>query len=538
MPTASIDLACRPTLTAIPAGQERTLHVLIRVRAGVPEGKVDRPRLSAVLALDVSGSMHGQPIEHVIRSSERIVDLLAEGDAVGVVAFSSEARVVAPLRRLDAAARRRLQGEVRKLQAEGGTNISAGMSCGASLFPPRSAGEQQILLLLSDGQPNVGPSTPRALASEAGQIRARNIAVSTLGYGAQHDENVLINIAELGGGRYAFVSEPQLAEASFVQALGTQLDVVLEGPRLVLTPSEDADIVRVLGDLRTSIGADGLRVALKDLVAGDEINVVVEVRVRAWREGDWRVLYATLSGQEASGGGAFHAQAQASFTVHSGPELADLEALAEVGVALADEQRTRARGLAARRDFAGAVAVLQQALRAIEATPGFQRGKGDPLDDAYDALLDDRTIYEQKPSEERSAHYFKAQQDFLSLSSPSARKRGMSPNARSLDAKRRQGSPEIQARLVIEAGAGSGNTYTLGEGRTVIGRGSSCDVSIPTPNLSRQHALIERLEDAFWLVDMGSTNGVRVRGRSVQRHELQPGDVFELGDVRIRFERG
>lgn len=538
MPTASIDLACRPTLTAIPAGQERTLHVLIRIRVGVPEGKVDRPRLSAVLALDVSGSMQGQPMEHVIRSSERIVDLLGEGDAVGVVAFSSGARVVAPLHRLDAVARRRLQGEVRKLQTEGGTNISAGMSCAASLFPPRSAGEQQILLLLSDGQPNVGPSTPRALASEAAQIRARSVAVSTLGYGTHHDENVLINIAELGGGRYAFVSEPQLAESSFVQALGTQLDVVLEGPRLVLTPSEDADIVRVLGDFRTSIGADGLRVALKDLVAGDEINVVVEVRVRAWREGDWRVLYAALSGQEASGGGSFHTQAQASFAVHPGPELADLEALAEVGVALADEQRTRARGLAARRDFAGAVAVLQQALRAIEATAGFQRGKGDPLDDAYDALLDDRTIYEQKPSEERSAHYFKAQQDFLSLSSPSARKRGLSPNARSLDAKRRQGSSLIEARLVIENGAGAGNIHVLGEGRTVIGRGNSCDVSIPTPNLSRQHALIERLEDAFWLVDMGSTNGVRVRGRSVQRHELQSGDVFELGDVRIRFEQG
>ncbi|MCS6900098.1 MAG: VWA domain-containing protein, partial [Myxococcales bacterium] len=265
MPNSSIDLTCRPTLTAISIGQERTLHVLIRIRAGLPKGKAERLRLSTVLALDVSGSMNGQPLAHVLRSTERIVDLLEEGDAVGVVAFSSSAQVVTPLRRLDASTRRQLQGEVRKLRAEGGTNISAGMSCAASLFPPRSPGEQQLLLLLSDGQPSVGPSTPRELASEAGQIRARNIVISTLGYGAQHDENVLINIAELGGGRYAFVSEPQLAESSFVQALGNQLDVVLESPRLVLTPSEDADIVRVLGDLRTSVGADGLRVSLRDL---------------------------------------------------------------------------------------------------------------------------------------------------------------------------------------------------------------------------------------------------------------------------------
>ncbi len=537
MPTASVDLVCRPTLTSLATGQERVMHVLVRVRVGMPEGQQPRPRLSAVLALDVSGSMQGQPLEHVARSTERIVELLAEGDSVGVVAFSSSASVVAPLQPLDSGARRRLQAAIRKLHAEGGTNISAGLQAAAALFPPRVAGEQQLLLLLSDGQPNVGPSTPRDLAAEAGSIRARGVAVGTLGYGAEHDEKVLINIAELGGGRYAFVSEPQLAESSFVQALGTQLDVVLEGPRLVLTPSEDTDILRVLGAHRTTIGADGLRVALKDLIAGDEVNIVVEVRVRAWREGSWRALYASLSGQETDGA-ALIRQAQAEISVGAGPETADLDALAEASVALADEQRTRARELAARRDFDGAIAVLRPALLALEKTPGFQRGKGDLMDDSYDALLDDLTIYEQRPSEERSSHYRKAQQDYLSLSKGGVRQHRLSPNAQLLETSRRASSTPVAARLVVEAGPQVGQVHTLDGSRVIIGRGVTSDLPIPSPNLSRQHALIEHQGGAFWLVDMGSTNGVLVAGRRVQRHELRPGDVFDLGGIRIRFEQG
>ena len=96
MPTASVALSCAPTLPSLPAGQETTMHVLVRVKAGLPEGPRTRPRLAAVLALDVSGSMQGQPLSHVLRSTERLTELLADGDSVGVVAFSSSAQVVAP----------------------------------------------------------------------------------------------------------------------------------------------------------------------------------------------------------------------------------------------------------------------------------------------------------------------------------------------------------------------------------------------------------------------------------------------------------
>src|SRR4051794_22327346 len=162
-------------------------HVVVRVRAAkVAAGS--RPRLTAVLALDVSGSMEGDPLAQVVRSAQRIAEILPATDRLGIVAFADAAVTVSPLRALDAEGRRETLREVSAVTASGRTNVSAGLSHAAVLFPPREAGERQIVLLMSDGQPNVGTSTPQGLADEVKRMRARDVGVSTLGFGVEHDE--------------------------------------------------------------------------------------------------------------------------------------------------------------------------------------------------------------------------------------------------------------------------------------------------------------------------------------------------------------
>src|SRR6185369_5251209 len=92
------------------------------------------------------------------------------------------------------------------------------------------------------------------------------------------------SIAEGAGGRYTFVIDPKLAESSFIRALGAQLDVVAERVEIVLSPGDGVAILRVLEDPPSAFGAGGLRVTLSDLMAGDELNLVVELRVRAPHE--------------------------------------------------------------------------------------------------------------------------------------------------------------------------------------------------------------------------------------------------------------
>src|SRR5207244_816891 len=59
-----------------------------------------------------------------------------------------------------------------------------------------------------------------------------------------------------------------------------------------------------------------------------------------------------------------------------------------------------------------------------------------------------------------------------------------------------------------------------GKDRLLIGRASECDICLPHPSVSRQHALLERLPDGFRLRDLGSINGVSVGGRRIDEPVL------------------
>ena len=55
--------------------------------------------------------------------------------------------------------------------------------------------------------------------------------------------------------------------------------------------------------------------------------------------------------------------------------------------------------------------------------------------------------------------------------------------------------------------------------------------------MSRQHAEIRLEGDDHVIVDLDSTNGVKVNGREVKRAVLAVGDRIELGSSELRFER-
>jgi hypothetical protein len=81
-----------------------------------------------------------------------------------------------------------------------------------------------------------------------------------------------------------------------------------------------------------------------------------------------------------------------------------------------------------------------------------------------------------------------------------------------------------------------GEPHPITKDRFVIGRGKqSSDLTLRDPNVSRQHALIEYQDGAYFIVDMGSTNGVTYRGQRVARKPIGDGDVFHICDHELLF---
>ena len=83
-------------------------------------------------------------------------------------------------------------------------------------------------------------------------------------------------------------------------------------------------------------------------------------------------------------------------------------------------------------------------------------------------------------------------------------------------------------------GRGSGGQYELGE-KTTLGRAKDNEVYLLDPRLSRHHARIRRDGEGYVLEDLGSRNGTMLNGEKVDRGELRPGDVIQIGDTTIRF---
>ena len=81
-----------------------------------------------------------------------------------------------------------------------------------------------------------------------------------------------------------------------------------------------------------------------------------------------------------------------------------------------------------------------------------------------------------------------------------------------------------------------GERFPVTKDRFIIGRGrQSSDLTIKDPNVSRQHAMIEYLNGYYYIVDMGSTNGVEYAGQRIQRRVVGEGDTFRVCDHELRF---
>ncbi len=77
---------------------------------------------------------------------------------------------------------------------------------------------------------------------------------------------------------------------------------------------------------------------------------------------------------------------------------------------------------------------------------------------------------------------------------------------------------------------------TVDKDRFIVGRGKqSSDYTLKDPNVSRQHAMIEYQNGAYFFVDMGSTNGIEFNGQRVARKQINEGDSFKICDHEIRF---
>lgn len=188
-------------------GSVRYLVVEVKTSEPDPSRRIEPPKsLNLALVIDVSGSMGGRKLPAAKSAVSGVIDGLGIDDRLNVVSFASDTVVNLSDTRMDDEGREQANAIIRRLASCGQTNLSSGWLKGAECIAERmenTPGGQVLnrLVVLSDGQANLGITAPLELQCHAARLRTLGIMTSAVGIGDDYDATLLQLLAEHGGGR-------------------------------------------------------------------------------------------------------------------------------------------------------------------------------------------------------------------------------------------------------------------------------------------------------------------------------------------------
>lgn len=264
---------------AAPGGQiiERHLILTVQTPADVPAGEQvhstsGRDALHFVAVLDVSGSMSGAKIAAARQAVLDAVDRLQEGDTFSLVTFASQVQCPFSARRIDAGLRRVVRSAINEVQAGGQTALCGGLELG--IVQAREARRAtNLVLLLSDGQANIGETDVEAVGRRVVEAREQGITVSTLGVGQDYNEALMAEIAIDGGGRFYHITDASQITAYLTGELGEMASLAARETVARL----DLPAGTAVYSLSAAYPVQGSQVTIGDIPLSTTLEIVLRV---------------------------------------------------------------------------------------------------------------------------------------------------------------------------------------------------------------------------------------------------------------------
>jgi len=260
------------------------------------------PSSAVALVVDTSGSMGGVKIEHARLAARALVDKLSNGDLVGLYSFSDDVQERMPLTLLSATSRPSFSSAISLLTPSGGTNLFEGLRSGErAVFAAPATHPVKRIVVLSDGQANVGPTSPDVLGALAARGSEHGIQVTAVGVGLDYDENTLNALAVRSSGRLYHLAEPRELTAILQQEMGLLQATAATDAYVDIVPAPGVQLLGIEG-VRATQNNGSMRVPLGSMFAGQHREMLVRVRVTAQADGSHPLASVRLHFRDPSDG--------------------------------------------------------------------------------------------------------------------------------------------------------------------------------------------------------------------------------------------
>lgn len=293
---------------------EQLVYALVELRPTATATVAALP-LNLSLVLDRSGSMRGAKIERLREAVLAVLDGLQAQDTLSVIAFNNKARVLVPSQAATEAGKAAISAEIRRLNADGGTNMAPAMEAalhelwqrvgpetgGAGAAATRAMNPAVTrMLLLTDG---ITEKEKRCL-DQADAARGMGVPIVALGIGRDWNDKLLETIGERSGGSADYVRNADDIPRHFQRTVQQMQAVALTDAQLDMRHALGVacrTVFRVhplISRLATgAAGPDGrsLSAPLGEIAQGHGQTLLLELVVPPRPPGAYRVAQVAVS---------------------------------------------------------------------------------------------------------------------------------------------------------------------------------------------------------------------------------------------------
>lgn len=245
-PTGDENVALNTELATCPW---KTDHYLMRIGMKgktIPEGEL--PHANYVFLIDVSGSMDSDDKLGILKDGfETMVDNLRDQDKIAIVTYAGSAKVL--LQSTHGDEKSRIKRAIGKLGAGGSTAGAEGILTAYEIaeenFIP---GGNNRIIIGSDGDFNVGPSTVDELIELIEEKRESGIYLTVLGVGGGNlNDHMMEQIANKGNGNYEYIDNERQLEKVFIHEVSKFYTVAKDSKIQITFDSTMVDSYRLIG---------------------------------------------------------------------------------------------------------------------------------------------------------------------------------------------------------------------------------------------------------------------------------------------------
>jgi Ca-activated chloride channel family protein len=290
-----------------PAGSTVDRHLLVTIRTPdkVPGDYLaatesGRQAISFNVVLDVSGSMRGIKMENTKQALRMASKLLKNGDQIAMSVFSDSPRLILPPMSFDQKSKGLFESAVDELRPGGMTALYGGLALGLEQAQ-KMASENNLTLLLSDGQANVGETDLEIVGRLAKNGADQGLIVSTLGVGMDYNEALMTEIATQGMGRFYHIQTPEEIVQTMTAELGEAADLAARDVKIHIHLPKGAALIPLSPAYKCEIIDGEAIVSIGDIPIDLEVEIPLRLTLFSGKDGDrlgvdGQINYLTPSG--------------------------------------------------------------------------------------------------------------------------------------------------------------------------------------------------------------------------------------------------